>query len=166
MRITQQNANDVAEKLVQPKRVQLQKLLKEISDEVKAEYLKTVPASVLKLFKTEHGWLGTNERVQILNSTWHYTYINVSGSVPKPHNGSAKLLLDEATDKRLGKIRDEADKLERLISETKREIAATMLSLYTYAKVKDIFPEAYTLLPVKESKALMIDMNKLRAKLK
>lgn len=162
--VTKEIALQVAKQLLDKKLLAIEKLKTTFKTSARVLYLKTLPKSVINLTKKYPEYINQSSSIQLHGNGWSYEYISFDKSVPVVRNErywSPDLTISNAIKKDLNIIRD----LEKEYRELLKEIEVSLYSLRTYNRVEKEFPEAFKLLPVKQTMALAINIPDIRKKL-
>lgn len=162
--ITKAAAKEVALKLTDKKAKMLTDLQREFEEYCTDLTEAATPKKVLELFKTHPNYLSSFKHVYFSGEG-----IAHSGSKkltrPIPRAGSNVNLEPEearAYMKKLHSLEDAKLQYEKLLIDTE----SALLGLKSYKKISECFPEATPFLPNKISTTLVVDISKLRGRLK
>ncbi len=163
MKITQGIAQNVAEKMVQKKRTEREKLYVELRKIVTEYASGKIPKEVLKTFKNHASYFEPKGYIYFVGNGFQYVSLGINGSLPLGNNN--KFTPDDAISKPvrllLDKIKDKTKEIDELYSEIKN----ALLHFRTYAKVQSEFKEAAIHLPKIQCEAVIINIEKIREKL-
>lgn len=164
MRITKESAEVLSKKLSEKYLESLKKVKSELSEYVTAEYIKDIPAPVIKIFASESAYFRKDSRI-MLSGEFGHQYIPATKSVPNDQYTATLTLTKERINKISGLIK-KRDDLEKKYKDIKGEIYQALIALGTYKRISDQFPEAAIYLPQAQTMALTIDINKVRSYIK
>jgi len=163
MNITKQIASEVAILLLQKQANEIKSLNKDLETEFTEMVFKKIPVEVLDVFGKFSDYFGTRKSFQLSGNGFNYKWLSASRCLPAKN---ASFCPDEKEAKRLlsiiNKIDDKSNKYQDLL----KEIEVTLFSLRTYKRVEENFPEAFVLLPKKQTVSLALNLSDLRNKLK
>lgn len=169
--MSKQLAYDIARKLTEKLRNKIDKLETELGRFVKAEYEKQIPKQIKKLAITHPGWIEWTDEVRLHGHGFNYKKINfclrsAEKELPRPIREEAELVLTD-------ELADEIKKRENVIGDLVKkkavlliEIQAALLGLSTFARIQEKFPEAVKFIPISTSRAIAVNMDSLRDKIK
>jgi hypothetical protein len=139
MNITRTIAKNVADKLVREideKKAAAEKQ----ADKLIAEFVESnTPKAVKEFMELHPGWCTKRHRRRVYGCPFYIT------AYEKWHQDD--IHLDEATADEVTKHMHKAKELSELANITRAKIIHTLLSIKTYNRCKESFPEAYALLP-------------------
>ena len=166
MRITKEAACKVADGLTSKKNEQIEKISGEIKAFATEIARKNTPKDILELFdkRSGHDWFYTSSSLKMVGNGLNHESVDIH---PTPSDGSFHITVEpnqqQATKMiRLLKVRDILSKQKK---ELYREIYNAIMSLGTYARITEKFPEAIPFLPTKEKAELAINISDIRKKL-
>jgi len=162
-RITKQIAEAVANQLVLPKRQELQKEEQKLHQITTDIYLKHIPSQVMDAYDKYHEWFNKTESVYLNTNGFNYEYLALTKNYPKQRNKYPEFTAAESA-----KIRVQFDivaDLKKSIEKLKFDIETAVFNLRTYSNVEKEFPEAFKLLPAKQTTALIVNLKDIRCQL-
>lgn len=166
MQISQSLACLIANKLVENKQKEYDKLDKEYSEYVYDLYLSQTPDEVKAMFKKHADWFMTTNTVRLHGHGFNYEYCDVKKPVIKNSpNDHAVLKLTEKIVAKINAYKKDLSKIKTERNNLKDDIKTALLQLRTYKQIEKTFPEAAPWLP-KQSMALVVDVEPIRRRLK
>lgn len=158
MQISKMTAEQIATKLVEKKRKEVDELDQEIKKLCTEKAESQVPSEVHKLFKVHSEFVETACEAYLDGHGLSREYIKLSKNVPAPNGYRVIIKMDAAFGKKiltlLNKKKDKNDATVKL----KNEIIQALLTLRTSKQIIEKFPEAAALLP-SQSKGLLPALN-------
>jgi len=164
-RITKEIAKQVAVKLTETKRLEIEKLNKTFKENAFKAYEKKIPKEVLICFAKHPNYFDTTTQIKMIGNGWNHEYIDITSKLPSNDSSWPKPQFDEKTAQSLLKEYDKINKLKKEFSALKAEIENALIRLGTYKRVGEQFNEAYEHLPANISQALIVNVDKIREKL-
>jgi len=165
MRITKSIAEYVAKQMVSEKK----RLLQEKKDVLKSTctemYKRQIPKEVLSLWKNTPVWLKTTYSVRLNGDGFSYECQDIE-ELPRPNNREPFLAFENNEAETILSARNEIQKMNTEINSLKSEIEQALLSLVTFKRVSENFPEAVPFLPKIQNTSLVVDLSNLRNKIK
>lgn len=169
-KISQYDAQKAAKTIVEPireKKTEAKNLLSEYITEL---WKDTIPAPVMKLYKTHSEYISTVSSVQVTGQGIDDNEsVSLIGQWPSPSGGGwyTQFPLTNPQAKEAVKLIDEIEKLDKKYEDTMKEIEQTILNLSTHKRVLEQFPEAYGALPgVNTNTQLTVQLQPVRDKVK
>lgn len=163
-RITKQIATAVSNQLILSKNQDLEKERSVLSELTTKIYLKSIPQDVLKTFETHPSYFKTQSFVDICEKGFNYERFNMTKALPICNSRYyAELSPEDAV--LLRKQHSIVVDLKNQIELLRRDIENAIFNLRTYNNVEKEFPEAFKLLPKRQSTALIVNLNDIRCKL-
>lgn len=164
MRITKELANNIARGLLKTKTDEISEFSKSIREYATEIYKRQIPENVLKLFKSNKEYINTSCSVRLIGNGFNYDYQAID-ELPSTLTHPHLVFTNEEAEKLLSmRYRLEALKKDR--EELKKEVEQTLISLGTYKRVSENFPEAIPFLPKVKNAEIVVDLTKLREKIK
>ena len=164
-RITKVVARHIARELTQAKRDAIAKDEETLKEIMTGRYLATVPKLVLDGFKKYPKYFKTDNGLTVIGAGFNHDYISIHASPDKVSGRIALSLFsgpgNEAIFDQYTKVKDDITKLQDL----RRDIENSLISLGTYAKIREQFPEAAPYLVDPVSTAVSINLDKIRKQL-
>lgn len=165
MRITKSIAEYVAKQMVLEKK----RLLQEKQDALKAictgMYKRQIPKEVFKLWEKNSTWLRSTNSVRLNGNGFSYEYQDID-ELPKNGNRDPFLVFENNEAEKILSARNEIQKINNEIRSLQSEIEQALLSLVTYKRISENFPEAIPFLPKIQKASLVVDLSNLRNKIK
>lgn len=166
-KISKETANAIAEKLTEKKR----KEHDQVVDELRAFCLdlckKKIPAPVMECYDKHKDYFRVISSVQCSGNGANHETINLGSKLPSWNNSwSVQLALNVENGKTFVKLINQRDRLQKQTEELHAEIKNALISLGTYNRIAVEFPEAAKLLPVRATMSLVVNVDKIRQKLK
>lgn len=152
-------AIEISEKLTKKYSDEIAKQELKISEYFTGIYTEQVPKLMMDCFEKHkssmYSQIGCYVGVLGIQNRFRMTKVlpTISFS-PKPKQAENLVIM-------INKLIDLNSDLEKL----KLDIETALLGLKTYNRIKEEFPEAYDLIPIKTSKALMIDLKNIKSKI-
>lgn len=165
MRITKSIAEYVAKQMVSEKKKLLERkrdIVKGICTEI---YKREIPKDVLKLWDKNSSWLKSTSSVRLNGYGFSYEYQDIE-ELPKNFNRDPFLIFENNEAELVLSARNEIQKINDEIRSLQSEIEQALLSLVTYKRVSENFPEAIPFLPKIQNTSLVVDLSNLRNKIK
>lgn len=162
--ITKTIAEDVSVKLMEKQNKKLVEYKNEIQELITQEYEKTIPENALAFFKSNPEFCKSTSSLTLIKNGFNYERVILSRKLPCKADGYFT-----PEDKAISKIRKWIDSIsdkQKEYEKLKQEVYNAILSLKTYNRVKDNFPEAYEFLPEKINTSLAINISDIQSKLK
>lgn len=145
MVISKEQARIIAEKMCDKKLAAFEKAKLNVSKVVTELRKKEIPQNVLRFFKKHPGYFQRSTEIRFEGHGLSFTYLTMTESLPYQRNRLLHLTSDTAN-----KIKDALkarDKAEEEYKGLKSEISTALLSLRTYKRITEAFPEAAKHLP-------------------
>jgi len=161
-RITKEIAQEVATRMTEKKKMEIDVLDKKLKDCVHKYVLKQIPKSVLACFKNNKGYFNTRSSFQFVGNGFNFESYYVNSDLPY---NKYQLSPDVETAKAILQIKHEKDKKNVERNSLRSEIEIALYNLKTYNAVEKEFPEAFKLLPKRITQALTINIKSIREKL-
>lgn len=166
MQISQSLACLIANKLVENKQKEYDKLKKEYQDYVYDLYISQTPDEIKAIFKKHADWFMTTNIVRLHGHGFNYEYCEVQKPVIKNSpNENAVLKLSEKIVVKINSFLKAIQKAKDERNDLKSDIKTALLQLRTYKQIEKTFPEAAPWLP-KQNMALVVDVEPIRRRLK
>lgn len=165
--ITKDLAIRIARDLTSGKEDEIKKLKESLQSQVTDIYLKTIPVEVINFFEKNPSYTQGAHQIRILNTTWDFRYLTIKGKVPCS-GGEARVTFDPKTDGKLLKIQNNIELKQEQLKQLRRKIESGLLSLRTFKRVRENFPEAAEYLPEDKSgvnTSLIVDLQSVRAEI-
>ncbi len=162
--ITKAIASEVAVKLTAKKQDEIKKLDLKLKEQFEAVYLKSLPKDVVSAFENAPNYFNTSNSVQVSGNGFNWQSLGFTKKMPVLRNCSYQLSDKEATLflKKYNEIEYKKSKCRDLIY----EIENALVSLRSYKKISETFPEAIPFLPEKITTALAVNISDIQDKLK
>jgi len=165
MRITKTIAEQVAKQMVLEKKKALQEKKDSLKNLCTEIYKRQIPKDVLILWDKKSTWLRSTNSVRLNGNGFKYDYQDIE-EMPRTHNREPFLDFQENEAELVLNARNEIQKIISEINSLKSEIEQALLSLLTFKRVSDNFPEAIPFLPKFENSAIVLDLSNLINKIK
>lgn len=172
MRITKSEANSISQTIATKKYGQKIKDLKaQLKEKATAEFRKTVPANVLDIFDNHPEsakYIKRNNSVKFFGNGFNHEYMEVDST---PSSGSDRYGNPETIEPRkttapaIKKLYDKLKKLEKDRKDLANQLEQAFISLNTYKKIKDQFPELSEYFPENQNMAVIQKFDDLHEKL-
>ena len=163
-RITKQIALTVANQLVLPKRQELKTEENKLSEIVTEVYRAKIPIDILMLFETKRKYFKTKNYLKINGNGFNFTPFSMVGLLPDNND----IYCSEFSVKECDKIHRQFNIVEdckKEIDKLRFDIQTAIFNLRTYNNVEKEFPEAFKLLPIRQTTALVVNLKDIRCKL-
>lgn len=166
MRITKDEAREIALKLTSKKKRVFTDLETSFLQKIEDELMLKIPADIKKVFKSNPGYITKESYVKISGNGWNFQSFSLRNSIPSPNRNTHQFTpeLKLATE-----LMKEYNHFEELKTEYKKlfeEVERTLYNLRTYNKIKEVFPEAAEFLPKSKETQITINLTDLRNRLK
>lgn len=161
-------AHRIAKSMLAKKGKEVNKLYKDFQQAVTDEYEAQVPDVVKKLMVEAIQYITFTSSISVAGFGFkNYHYVDLIKSIPCKSSGYDKGLkmtaeLGTKLKALLTKYEVEKTKYDNLLS----EIEVALFGLSSYNRIKEEFPEAIEYLPTTQSRALMINIDDIRKKIK
>ena len=157
MNISREKAEDVAESLTQKIKEERDGYSAEKCQILKDFILSKTPDRVKEFFTENPEWIKRNH--VLIHGVSHYESVSAVWK-------DDVITVDDITAKAFTDVFNKEESANKKLRKVKQEIIQAMLSLKTYARCKEQFPEAYALLPqTSTSTALMVNLDSIRKEL-
>lgn len=163
MRITKVLAEEVSRKLTAKMQEEVDQLADQIKTKATAIVIAGIPDEVYNLFKKYPRYFDPKGYASFAGNGLNYNHFDLTEDLPIADNC---ISVNKADGRELVKLSDERSKKTKALRELRSEIVSSLLSLGSFAKIKQAFPEASAYLPENPtSTALVPNLEGLRAKL-
>lgn len=163
--ITKDHANIIAKEMVKKMNEKIRLKEEDLSQYITEQYNATLPKDVLSLFNQYPNYFRKAGRV-LLKGNGLNSGFNLLKSVCAVSDYQIALQPDPAAAKIISKSLSEIEKLETKRNQLKVQIEQTLLSLKTYKRIEDQFPEAFALIPQRGTiNAVAIPIDDIRKQL-
>jgi len=163
--ITKILASQLTTELLKQRKEKVNEVTKELQLEITEIYKSTLPKEVLAVFKTKNKqYLNEISYVHLHGSGLNHQLVSFVEWLPSCSNNSTFIVPTKYLNKIVPLVNKEAELKEKLRNDEK-VIKATILSLRTFAKVKDAFPEIAHLLK-ENPKTELVNIQQVRKLLK
>lgn len=162
-RITKDIATQVAIKLLESKKKEVEECSLKLSETLESFVLKKVPKKLLEYYKEFPQYTKTKNGFQLHGNGFNFNYISVRKDIPSisstfdPTPEEAKILLD---------LKNKKENLQNNYEDLKQKIEIALYSLRTYAKVAVEFPEAVPFLPKSITDKVALNIIDIRKQIK
>ncbi len=161
-RITKEIAQEVAVRMTEKKKNEIESLHKKLKDTVHKYVEKQIPKDVLSCFKKNKGYFHTRTSFQFIGNEFNYESYSCNSELPY---SKYQMAPDVEAAKAILQIKHEMDKKNTERNSLKNEIEVALYNLKTYNAVEAEFPEAFKLLPKRITQALTVNIKSIREKL-
>ncbi len=165
MILTKEAARKIAYLLCAKHEAKQKAALKYFEDFVTTEYEKEIPVEIKKLFKKHSKWFNCLSYIQLNGHGFNYQSVSMTKHVPCIAN-KRYLELSTETAAQAKKLFNTWQDLHKSYKDLLLEVENALLTLKTFARITERFPEAKQYLPKAESRELIINFDNVRAKLK
>lgn len=167
MKITKEIARGICEGLLKPKKEACEKLGGEFASYAIEVANKSVPKDVMEVFRKHRDYIRTSTYLLLrgpgLNDVKCYASIDGVSLCPSEGSYTKTVLVEnESVAKKLVKLNDAWCNANKKVENLEDELYNTLLSLGTSDKVGVHLPEAIPFLPEEKTKALVVDLKKIR----
>lgn len=145
MVISKEQARVIAEKMCEKKKSEYLKAKAAVSKLVTALRRKQIPADVLRFFKKHPDFFQKSNEIRFEGHGIRFTYIYMTESLP--YEGNRILHLTSETGNKIKDAMNAEDKAKKEYEDLRQEIKVALLSLRTYKRITETFPEAAKHLP-------------------
>jgi len=159
-------ANKIARKMTLVTAENVTRLKSEYQNAVTDSYMATIPKAVMEVFEKSPNYFNSCYSIKLIGNGWNYETVSSVGHIPSDDGGYPNFEPTKKISDSLKKMKHahEDAKLayEKLLSDTEN----ALLSLRTFARIKENFPEAEKYLPPPMSNAVMINLDSIQDRLK
>lgn len=162
--VTKEIAKEIAKILTAKKADKVEKMEKSFSNKVLAAYNKSLPQSIRAAFKSHPQYFRGGSYINLSGNGWSHRQVSLGDRVVHPKDGaywSPQAEVNQMLTKLDYEIQDAKKEIATLVT----EIESALLSLRTYKRIEEKFPEAFKVIPEKVSTALIVNLDEVRAKL-
>lgn len=162
MNITKENAKLVSAQLTEKikENVSTKKDLFEFAL-VEAIY-STIPKAVLDFGNTHPSYIKKVSNITVEGNGFNYINFSLKTSIIKSNTGFSPSVKQAEV---LSKLRNDWDNSDKEYRKLREEIQNSLITLRTYNRIKQAFPEAYSLLPNDGVTAISVCVDDIRGKL-
>jgi hypothetical protein len=164
MRITKEMANSVTRNLLRAKYEEIQEYTNKVKDFATSIYLNQIPSGVMKLWNSNPQYMQSTYSVRLVGNGFNYEYQSIENLPTIKACPELKYSVEEG--ETLLAMRAKLSDLEKATKELFKEVEQTLISLGTYKRVTENFPEAVPFLPKIKNSEIIIDLTTLRNKIK
>lgn len=165
-RITKQIAENVAYKLVMPKKTKLKERNIEFSKKITELCWDRVPVEIITLFKTHPSYFRTASIFRPTGNGWNSQYLDLFEEVPSIRGNNFYFEMEIKTSNALLKEYNRNKDQKEQIEELQRDLVNTLLNLKTYKAVTENFPEAAEHLPKIVNNTVALNLSDIRNRIK
>jgi hypothetical protein len=140
-----------------------EKELKEVVTEV---YAATIPAEVMKVFKTHCEYVETTQSLYVDGNGFNREDFTMTKQLPSTSGYSTKLKLTATTADQILKVKRKRDKAREDYKNLVQETESALSALRTHKNVRENLPEAAAYLPPPMSNALVVSFDSLQKRLR
>lgn len=163
--ITKEIARSVSFKMTEIKREELKIIDKTISEAVYLIMKSKIPKNIFEFYQENIGYFKKFDSVNFIGNGLNHEYFSFSPDLPTTNECRNTVSLDEKQALKIIELYNKRNKLRKEIDCLSYEIQTALLSLRTYNKCSTEFKEAYIFLPKKVTQELIVNIDKIRAKL-
>jgi len=163
-RITKQIAEAVANQLCLPKQQEVKAQEENLSSVVTEIYRSKIPVEILQMYHDNPKWFKTLSSIKLNTLGFNYEFFGMMESLPDNNSMYYMPITPEEAEK----IHQQDDLLKQLKKDYEtltKEIKIAVFNLRTYNNVEKEFPEAFKLLPTRQTTALIVNLKDIRCKL-
>lgn len=165
-RITKQIAEEVAKKLVAPKKEKLKARNKEFSMNITELCLSRIPAEILDCYYENRSYFNTTHYFRPTGNGWQMQHLDLSEELPSPNGNSFSFEMDVKTSNALLKEFNRNKDQKEQIEELQRDLENILFNLRTYKAVTENFPEAAEHLPKIVNNSIALNLSDIRNRIK
>lgn len=164
-RITKTIASEIALKLTQAKRIELEKLNLELTNFYYEFAKKQVPTDIFNFYTKNRRYFKTTNKIRFIGNGFNYETVYFNPCLPNADDyymsiEPSKEIADEIL------LKQKTIKTKKVFLENlETEIENTLLSISSYKRCENEFPEAFKLLPTKTNNQLIVNVSDIRKKL-
>lgn len=159
-RISRSKAESVSRKLTKKRWDEIESTKKKLAEKASEALLSLCPKEVIECFQTDaKSYLKTDTSLYI-----NQLYVNLYKAIPVK-SGNIKLE-DKVVSKEITDLYYLAEKQKEDVLNLEREIEETLISLGSYKKIQETFPEAAEFLGIEVRHLPAINLDSIREKLK
>jgi len=163
--ITKVLAEQLTTELLKQRQEKVNEAEKELQLAVSESYKSTLPKEVLAFFNSKHShYMQTISHIYLIGNGLNHNRVILDNVLPKESGVYNFVVPSKHLSKIVSLVNKEIEVREKLKHDQK-VIKATILSLRTFAKVKEAFPEIAHLLK-EEPKTLLVNIQQVRKLLK
>lgn len=122
----------------------------------------TIPKTVLDFGNTYPSYIKKVSNITVEGNGFNYINFSLKTSIIKSNGGFSPSKRQAEV---LSKLRDDWDNSDKEYRKLKEEIQNSLITLRTYNRIKQAFPEAYILLPNEGVTAISVCVDDIRGKL-
>lgn len=138
---------------------------KEFESFITVLWEKTIPTEVIKMFVKHRKYFRAEANIRVHGNGFNSEYVSLSKSLPGC-SGYSVLDISEKDASKAKQLQVSANDLKEKYKKLLTEVEVSLLTLKTFKRIQESFPEAVQYLPKAESRELIINFNDVRAKLK
>jgi hypothetical protein len=161
MKITKTIANEIAIKMCENINTQIEECENVKRELVKKAVWEKIPENVKKLWETNSEYIKSEKYIQVF-VMGEYNAVSLKESIP--FNKNTRHLLNEKDSNNFVLLNQKIETLSDLKRKTINEIEKTLVTLGTYKRINDSFPEAIPFLPKIVNSEMIIDIFTIRNK--
>jgi len=147
-------------------RKKVDELKKEYGEAAKQMYLSDIPAKVMEVFKTHSEYFETTTNLYLDGHGFNRDSVDFVGSLPSMKSYSCPLKLTAARGETLVKMKRKYVAAKQAYKDLVDETETALLTLRTFARIRETLPEAAPFLPPPMSNSLVVNFDTLQKKLK
>lgn len=165
MRISQQKASDIAEKMIEPKKEAIKILADSFKDAlINRIERETIPLEVFSLWQNPYvrKYMKACGSVILIGSGFHHETFYLNRTFPHFENSSLVINLEGEEGKKAFEMYSKLQDAKEKASKLKREIQQALLNLKTLKNIRLQFPEALPFLNVEPQNLPALNLTELR----
>jgi len=157
--ISQTKAEQIAKELLAKKAKNVAALKTAFQKLVYDEYMKTIPLDVRKFLLKHKEYTNTNSSLRLIGNGFDHLHVTMPSSVPISQYSSYQP--DSKTATKLVAAHNAHEKAEKEHRNAVSTVTATLVSLKSFAKIREHFPEAAPFLP-EPTKTELVNISEVR----
>lgn len=165
-RITKKIAEDVARKLVAPKKEKLEQRKQEFEKNITEICWNKVPIEISTEFLRHPEFFRTTSTFKPSGNGWNFQTLHLSENLPNKYGNSFCFEMDVKTSNALLKEYNRNKDQKEEIEELQRDLENILFNLRTYKAVTENFPEAAEHLPKIVNNSIALNLSDIRNRIK
>lgn len=165
--ISQQKAGEISVEMSKHLETAFEEAKKAFRQRVYEIYIDSIKGKVLSLFCEERSYMHGTKQLSLSGNGFNYEKVTLFKSVPSITDYTQAFEPDPAEAKELMKLLNKMEDAQSAHIQLKLDIKTALLSLRSFTRIREQFPEAAKYLPVGNvtTTALTVDLSSLRKKL-
>lgn len=165
-RINRSIAEEVAAKLVAPKKEKLETRQKQFSEHITELCLNRIPSDIIVVYDELPKYFQTTCFFRPFGNGWNMQHLELTERLPSLNGNSFSFEMEVKTSnallKEYNRNKDQKEQIEQL----ERDLVNTLLNLKTYKAVTENFPEAAEHLPKIVNNTVALNLSDIRNRIK